>query len=208
CRVLGETLRVSRVGYGTIDPVTETLHVDRDWTSEGVGTHAGVTPLREYGSFIDSLKKNEFINIGDVREDPRTAPAAAALERRSARSFMNVPVVDQGRLVAVLFVNHAEPRAWTEAETAFIRDIALRTRLAVERARGTLELQASESRLRTINETLEQRRPEELIVKNSRELGEWLRHESHSRPFARRYGVQRANGRGSCKAGCAKNFEH
>ncbi|MEJ8850234.1 GAF domain-containing hybrid sensor histidine kinase/response regulator, partial [Variovorax rhizosphaerae] len=157
CRVLGETLRVSRVGYGTIDPVTETLHVDRDWTSEGVETLAGVTPLREYGSFIDSLKKNEFINIGDVRQDPRTAPAAAALESRSARSFMNVPVVEQGRLVAVLFVNHAEPRAWTGAETAFMRDIALRTRLAVERARGTLELQASESRLRTINETLEQK---------------------------------------------------
>ncbi|MDM0033435.1 ATP-binding protein [Variovorax sp. J22P271] len=157
CRVLGETLGVSRVGYGTIDPATETLHVDRDWTSEGVDTLAGVTPLREYGSFIDSLKKNEFINIGDVREDPRTAPAAAALESRSARSFMNVPVVEQGRLVAVLFVNHAERREWTAAETSFMREIALRTRLAVERARGILELQASELRLRAANETLEQK---------------------------------------------------
>ena len=157
CRVLGEALAVSRVGYGTIDPVAETLHVDRDWTAPGVETLAGVTPLRDYGSFIDSLKNDEFIQIEDVRLDPRTAPAAAALEGRSARSFMNVPVVEQGRLVAVLFVNHADRRTWTSDETAFMREVALRTRTAVERARGVLELQASEARLRIANETLEQR---------------------------------------------------
>jgi signal transduction histidine kinase len=157
CRILGETLEVSRVGYGTIDPIAETLHVDRDWTAAGIETLAGVTPLREYGSFIDSLKKNEFININDVREDPRTRSAAAALESRSARSFLNVPVVEKGVLVAVLFVNHAERREWTQAEMAFMREVALRTRTAVERARGILELHESELRLRAANETLEER---------------------------------------------------
>ena len=34
--ILGETLKVSRVGYGTIDPEAETLHVQRDWTAPGV----------------------------------------------------------------------------------------------------------------------------------------------------------------------------
>jgi signal transduction histidine kinase/CheY-like chemotaxis protein len=157
CQILGETLEVSRVGYGTIDPVAETLHVDRDWTAVGIETLAGVTPLREYGSFIDSLKKNEFISINDVRDDPRTSFAAAALESRSARSFLNVPVVEKGALVAVLFVNHAQRRDWTEAETAFMQDVAVRTRTAVERARGILDLQKSEARLRSANETLELR---------------------------------------------------
>ncbi|WP_438396519.1 ATP-binding protein [Caballeronia sp. DA-9] len=157
CRVLGEALQVSRVGYGTIDPIAETLHVERDWTALGIETLAGVTPLREYGSFIDSLKKNEFIRIADVREDPRTSFAAAALESKSARSFMNVPVVEKGVLVAVLFVNHAQQRDWTETETTFMREVALRTRTAVERARGILDLQESELRLRAANESLEQR---------------------------------------------------
>lgn len=156
CRVLGETLLVSRVGYGTIDPVAETLFVDRDWTSPGIETLAGVTPLRDYGSFIDSLKRNEFISIADVREDPRTNMAAAALEGKSARSFLNVPVVERGLLVAVLFVNHADRRDWTEAEMAFMREVASRTRIAVERARANLELKKSEEHYRLLFDSIEQ----------------------------------------------------
>ena len=85
--VLGEALAVSRVGYGTIDDAADTLHVERDWCAEGVETLAGVTQLRDYGSFIDSLKRNEFIVIGDVRLDPRTATAAAALRWGRARAW-------------------------------------------------------------------------------------------------------------------------
>ncbi|MBA2676118.1 PAS domain-containing protein, partial [Ramlibacter sp.] len=134
--ILGRSLAVSRVGYGTIDPDAETLHVERDWTAPGVGTLAGTLHLREYGSFIDSLKQGEFISIADVRADERTSPAAAALEGRSTRSFVNVPVLEQGQLVAVLFVNDANARAWTAEEHSFIRDVAERTRVATQRARA------------------------------------------------------------------------
>jgi signal transduction histidine kinase/CheY-like chemotaxis protein/PAS domain-containing protein len=155
--LLGRTLDVSRVGYGTIDPEAETLHVQRDWNAPGVETLAGVVHLREYGSFIDSLKGNEFISIADVRADPRTSPAHAQLEARHARSFVNVPVVERGGLVAVLYVNHAEARDWTDDEHAFIRDVAERTRIAEERARGVAALRESQARLREANETLEQK---------------------------------------------------
>ncbi|TWO71743.1 PAS domain S-box protein [Caenimonas sedimenti] len=154
--ILGRALGVSRVGYGTIDPDAETLHVERDWTAAGVDTLAGVTHLRDYGSFIDSLKQGEFISIADVRTDPRTAPAAAALEGRSARSFVNVPVLEQGRLVAVLFVNHAELREWTAEEHAFIRDVAERTRIATQRSRAEKALRDSEARFRTIADAMPQ----------------------------------------------------
>ena len=146
--LLGELLNVSRVGYGTIDPVAETLRVGRDWTAPGVETLAGVTNLRDYGSFIDSLKANEFIAIPDVRDDARTVAAAAALEARSARAFVNVPVVEQGQLVAVLYVNSAEARDWTDEELAFIREVSERTRTTTERLRG-------EEALREAHATLE-----------------------------------------------------
>ena len=154
-RLLGEALVASRVGYGTIDPEAETLHVRSDWNAPGVESLAGVLHLRDYGSFIESLKNNEFIAIADVRDDPRTAAAAAALEGRSARSFVNVPVVEQGQLVAVLYVNHAERRDWSEDDLALIREVAERTRTAVERARGAQALRESELRLREANESLE-----------------------------------------------------
>jgi len=93
--VLGETLIASRVGYGTIDPVAETLHVIRDWNAPGVESLAGRLHLRDYGSFIDDLKAGKFIAISDVEHDHRTAEASAALKRRNAGSFVNVPVIEQ-----------------------------------------------------------------------------------------------------------------
>ncbi|WP_418317178.1 PAS domain-containing protein [Piscinibacter sakaiensis] len=149
-RMLGEILNASRVGYGTIDADRDTLHVDRDWTAPGVDSLAGVTPLREYGSFIDSLKRDEFIHIPDVREDPRTASAAAALEARFARAFINVPVVEHGRLVAVLFVNFAQVNHASDDDLALVREVAERTRMAVERARTSAALRDREARLRML----------------------------------------------------------
>ena len=148
--ILGQALKVSRVGYGAIDPDAETLEVARDWNAPGVETLAGVLPLRAYGSFIDSLKRGEFISISDVEQDERTADAADALKSRSARSFVNVPTLEHGRLVAVLFVNDAAVRAWSPEDLALIREVAARTRVAVERSRN-------EAALRDLNATLQNR---------------------------------------------------
>ena len=154
--VLGRALGNSRVGYAAIDHDAETLHVDRDWTAPGVETLTGVLPLRDYGTFIDSLKRGEFTVVGDVRTDPRTSGLAArALEGKSTRSFVNAPVLEQGKLVAVFFVNHASERSWGEEELGLIREFAERTRNAVERVRSEHALRDSEARLRELNETLE-----------------------------------------------------
>ncbi|MGX7896088.1 PAS domain-containing protein [Tsuneonella sp. HG222] len=154
--VLGRALGSARVGYSAVDAEAETLITTRDWTAPGVETLAGVLTLRDYGSFVDDLKAGEFIAIEDVRTDPRTAGAAAAFEAKSTLSFVNVPVVEQGRLVAVFFVNHAEPRGWDEANLTLIKEFADRTRTAVARARGDQALRESEARLRDLNETLEE----------------------------------------------------
>ncbi len=153
--IVGESLGVSRVGYGSIVSESDTLQVVRDWTAPGVQTLAGVLQLRAYGSFIDSLKRNAFVAIADTRDDPRTASTTSALEARSARAFVNVPVVEQGRLVAVFYVNHGVVRHWTEGELAFIREVAERTRTATERVRNEAAVRESEARLREANESLE-----------------------------------------------------
>ncbi|HET6941134.1 MAG TPA: PAS domain S-box protein [Sphingomicrobium sp.] len=154
--LLGRTLGVSRVGYAGIDHDAETLHVERDWTAPGVETLAGVLPLRAYGSFIDSLKLGEFTVIGDVRDDVRTASAAEALEGKSTRSFVNAPVVEHGRLVAVFFVNAPERRTWSDEDLSLIREFADRTRTAVERARAEVALRESEERYRTLFERIDE----------------------------------------------------
>jgi signal transduction histidine kinase/PAS domain-containing protein len=150
-RVLGEHLDASRVGYGAIDADTDTLHVYSDWTAKGADTAAGFTNLRVYGSFVDSLKRGELVTIADVSQDPRTRDAVEALDRRKALSLVNVPVLEHDRLVAMLFVNDATERGWSDAEHALIREFAERTRTAVERARSQAALAESEARLRFLD---------------------------------------------------------
>jgi PAS domain S-box-containing protein len=162
--ILGKTLGVSRVGYGTIDPVAETLHVVRDWHAAGVETLAGTLHLRDYGSFIDDLKAGKFIAIDDVDQDIRTAGAASALKGRSAASFVNLPIIEKNQLVAVIFVNHAEVRHWSAEELAFIKDAGERTRIASERA-------ANAEKLDSLAATSEQRRRlYETFLENSPDL--------------------------------------
>jgi signal transduction histidine kinase/PAS domain-containing protein len=163
---LGETLEVSRVSYGTIDPVAETLSIRRDWLAPGIETLAGTLNLRDYGSFIYDLKLGKLIVINDVELDERTAAAAEALKGRSAGAFVNVPVLEQGDLVAVFFLNNVDARAWSAEEIALVQEVAERTRTAAERLRVT-------AALRDANDTLEAR-----IAKRTAELaaaGEALR---------------------------------
>jgi len=160
--VVGETLHVSRVGYGTVNPVTDDLTVVRDWNAPGVQSLAGVLNLRDFGSFVDDIKAGNFIAIADVREDLRTAMAAGALEARHVRSFVNFPIVEDEQTVAVLYINHAEVRHWRAEDLAFFKEVGERTRTAIERLRATDALKRREAELRELNEQLEVRVAEAL----------------------------------------------
>ena len=140
-RILGQALGVCRVGYGTIDSRDDSFTVERDWCADGVESIAGLLNLRDFGTFVDDLKKGRFIEISDTRPDPRTASASATLERRHARSFVNVPVIEADKTVAVLYINHDKPRLWSREDIALINDVAERARISIERARAEHDLQ-------------------------------------------------------------------
>jgi PAS domain S-box-containing protein len=156
CQVLGQTLRVSRTGYGTIDHPAESLHVHRDWNGPGIETLAGTLDLRDFGTVIEDMKQGRFIAISDVEKDSRTSPAAAGLKSRSAAAFVGVPIIEADELVAVMFVNHAAVRDWSPEDLLFIREVAERTRTASERLRNELALRESEAKFRTITNAMPQ----------------------------------------------------
>jgi PAS domain S-box-containing protein len=138
--IIGRTLDVSRAGYGEVDTRAETITIARDWNAPGVKTLAGVLQFRDYGSYIDDLKRGETVIVEDARTDPRTAETAAQLEGISARAFVNMPLTEHGGLVALLYLNHATRRTWHADEIAFMREVAERTRIATERRRAEQEL--------------------------------------------------------------------
>ena len=156
--ILGRALQVSRAGYGIVHHEREQIVIERDWNAPGVETLAGTLSFRDYGSYIEDLKRGETVVIEDARLDPRTQDSAAALEAITARSFVNMPLTEQGGTVALLYVNHAEPRHFPEDEIDFMREVAERTRSATERRRAERELDA-------LNASLEQQ-----VADRTREL--------------------------------------
>jgi signal transduction histidine kinase/PAS domain-containing protein len=140
--ILGRTLGVSRAGYGTIDPVAETITVERDWNAPGVTTIAGTLHFREHGSYIEDLKRGETVLCTNADEDVRTRDQADVLKAITAHSFINMPLQENGAFVALIYINNATPRVWTPEELAFMQEIASRTRSATERWRAERELAA------------------------------------------------------------------
>jgi PAS domain S-box-containing protein len=146
--VLGRALGVSRAGYGTIDLAAETIAIARDWNAPGIRSLAGTLRFRDFGSYIDDLKAGRTATVTDAVRDPRTAATADALIAISARSFVNMPVVEQGGFVALLFLNDADARDWSDEELLLTREVAERVRTTVERRRAETDLGASERRFR------------------------------------------------------------
>lgn len=149
--MLGQRLGVSRAGYGTIDKQAETIRIERDWNADGVPSIAGVLNFRNYGSYIDDLKAGRTVVVEDAEQDPRTRDNAARLKEICAQAFVNMPVTEQGGFVALLFLNNATARLWTEDELELIRDVAERTRNAVARREAEQALRKNEARLRFLD---------------------------------------------------------
>lgn len=137
---LGQVLDVSRAGYGTIDKVAETITIERDWNAPGIQSLAGTLHFRDFGSYIEDLKRGETVVFSDARTDPRTRDNADALIAISAQSVVNMPVTENNGLVALLYLNHATARPWTTDEMALVQDVAQRVRQAVERRRAEIDL--------------------------------------------------------------------
>ena len=172
--LIGQTLGVSRAGYGLVDPAAETFTVGGEWSAAGVDGLPRTLHFRDFGSYIDDLKRGRTAIVADARLDGRTREGAAALEAIAARAFVNMPLTEQEGLVALLYLTHADAREWPEDELSFIRDVAERTREATERRRvekalaslaASLETQVAERtrELMAMEETLRQSQKMEAV---------------------------------------------
>lgn len=135
-RIVGETLGVTRAGYGHLDDPLEHVEIERGWTAPGHVDIAGRYAFADYGDLLDDLRRGEPLVIDDVTTDPRTAADPAPMHALSIGALINMPVRERGRMVAVFFVHDDRRRTWSKQEIAFLRSVADRVEVGVARLRA------------------------------------------------------------------------
>ena len=144
--LLGRHLGASRVGYALVQPDDKTVVFDRSYVN-GVAPLTGSHALADYDAVaIAAQRRGETF----VSNDTQALPTRERWAAIGTRAFVSVPRIRDGCFRASFYVNHRETHAWSADEVTLIKEVAVRTWDAVERARA-------EAALREANDTLEQR---------------------------------------------------
>lgn len=144
---VGDLLGLDRAGYCAVDPEAQTVQVIDDWHADDLHSVAGEHRLVEFGSFFHALFAGEPVVVEDVGNDERVTDKQRLLDD-SVASFISFPLVEGQRTVAMMFLACRHPRQWSAEQLLFVRQVAGRTRNAMERRRA-------ENQLRALNASLE-----------------------------------------------------
>ncbi|MEZ4731198.1 MAG: CheR family methyltransferase [Caldilineaceae bacterium] len=125
--------------------------IERDASRAALPSVAGLYPLSDFPIF------KAVVDVGRpfVVHDAHTTDLLDETLRRlcvelQVISFIDVPIIKEGRPVGILCVTQGTPRNWTQFEIEMAEEIAERVWSAVERARTEEALRHSEERFRTL----------------------------------------------------------
>ncbi|SNR81085.1 PAS domain S-box protein [Hymenobacter mucosus] len=155
---LGQHLGASRVGYAEDQGDNEHIVVTRNYTQPGVPSIEGRYHYNDYGpELLHAFKEGRTVVRPDVARDPTlTAEEKHAHAVLQLGATINVPLLKDGKLIAVLFMHYPEAHAWTDYELLLLKETAERTWGAVVRARTEAALRESEERFRVMADAVPQ----------------------------------------------------
>ena len=172
-RTLGERLQADRTYYVELDEDEGMFVVERDHVRRGVPSMVGRYPMQEFRWLASVFGEGRPVIVADASTSPLIPdPDRAALESVQAGAFIAVPLMKEGRPRAALCVVDLAARPWTSRDVDLVQETAERTWAALERARAEAALRESETALRELTSTLEQR--VEQGTRRMRELSETL----------------------------------
>ncbi|WP_162851141.1 hybrid sensor histidine kinase/response regulator [Panacagrimonas perspica] len=161
-RLLCEFLQVERSAYLDVAADQNTGTPLRDYAPQMPALGAG-TPLRDYAPQMPALGGVHFMDdygkvfADDMRsgrphvlDDVARASLEPAVRQRYAAlgigAMINIPLRKDGRVVAIMGVYQAAPRAWTATERDLVLAVVNRCWESIERARITRELREADQR--------------------------------------------------------------
>jgi signal transduction histidine kinase len=143
-RVLGEHLQVSRAVYASVEPCEDSDYyvIFQDYHVPEVPSLVGRHRADDFGATLfNEMRAGRTLAVADVATEPRLSEQ----ERRaygaiSARAYIGVPLIKDGRHVAIFGVLQSAPRTWSAVEISLVEETAERTWAAVERAQAEAAL--------------------------------------------------------------------
>ena len=147
--LLGRHLNVGRVGYSEDSPDQTSMSCETGWAQGELETLSGSVPLNHWSEGTSSdFSRGRTVVYPDVRREPSLASEVENYIAIGAISVIASPFLRGGMWRCSLYVNHWEPRQWTEQEVILVEEVARRTAAAVDRAQAEEELRALAERLR------------------------------------------------------------
>ncbi|MBJ3762031.1 PAS domain S-box protein [Maribius pontilimi] len=140
-RVIAETIYADRVGHGLVGDDGDTIFVEADWNGPRSVSVTGRHTLSDFGRYAETLRQGHDVIIDDAANDARV-DRPDLLAELGVGSLVNLPLMEHGKLKAVMFVNDASVRHWTEAEITFLGAMFDRTYAAIDRMRFETERDA------------------------------------------------------------------
>ena len=156
-RVLGEHLGAVRAQYWEAEPDGRHVRSEGGYAKEGPRI-SGRVRLNDFGvHVIEAFAAGLTLAVSDVKTDPLASEEVlAAYDAVGVRAHITVPLVKDGRLVALLAIHHTAARDWTSQEIALAKEAAERTWSAVERASAETDLAASEGRYHDLLDSIDE----------------------------------------------------
>ncbi|KAB1074269.1 PAS domain-containing protein [Methylobacterium planeticum] len=148
--ILGRTLRATRAGYRSVDAAAGLFTPEGIWPPSAAEGPAVPRPLSDFPATARWLRRGETLALPDITADPRFAADAAGYADLRVRALIEVPLIQRGKLVGILFAHASEWRAWPPGEVAFAREVA-------ERAWDALGRFQAEDQQRLLNRELSHR---------------------------------------------------
>jgi len=145
---LGAHLGCSRLNYGEATTGDDGLVLLQEWR-RGVVELLGTTfPFSALGeAVIADHRTGRHLAVDDVRTHPLFADVQGTYAAAEVRAVLSVPLVEDGRLLAVLSAQHPHPHEWTGSEIRLMREVADRTWAVLARAQSEARLADSEAQL-------------------------------------------------------------
>ena len=127
--------------------------IEKDAFRVDLSPVAGVYPRKKGSKFTRLIEKGEPVVVPDIlTHGGLSEDLKRDLRNVQIASFIGVPIVKNGFLAGIFFINQTTSREWTDFEVILARDIAQRMWAAVERAKGERKEKEAQTLLHRINQ--------------------------------------------------------